>query len=98
MGPPEGGYIMSSVPKRVIWQIEEEAMSLSVLYNNIVFVLFCQSSSFNPSLSFVYVSVSRPLRLSESYSASQTLQYSPSCSSDDLHQGIAFVGRCDPKS
>ena len=45
---------MSSVlvPKRVIWQIEEEAMSLSVLYNNIVFVLFCQSSSFNPSLSF----------------------------------------------
>ena len=54
MGPPEGGYIMSSVlvPKRVIWQIEEEAMSLSVLYNNIVFVLFCQSSSFNPSLSF----------------------------------------------
>ena len=54
MGPPEGGYIMSSVlvPKRVIWQIEEEAMSLLVLYNNIVFVLFCQSSSFNPSLSF----------------------------------------------
>ena len=54
MGPPEGGYIMSSVlvPKRVVWQIEEEAMSLSVLYNNIVFVLFCQSSSFKPSLSF----------------------------------------------
>ena len=44
---------------------------------------------------FVDVSVSRPLCLSESYSASQTLQYSPSCSSDDLHQGIAFVRWCD---
>ena len=99
MGPPEGGYIMSSVFQKGSFGRLRRKPCHCRYFTIILYLCFSVRVVVSTRLChFVYVSVSRPLHLSESYSASQTLQYSPSCSSGDLHQGIAFVGRCDPKS